>query len=163
MSIHIHTHVDTCNNECKHTHTYKDNYENTETHTHTHALCLPYLTQLHSITSSWLLQCLFISLSHSTPHSTLLNNPQHPTPHRSSFLFTSHHSISLYTTPPHITLIPSLGVVCLVGHLALSGQAPIPNVYDPTWIAQHGHLYRFSYLYLALMGERLKYYFAWKV
>ena len=56
-----------------------------------------------------------------------------------------------------------LGVACLVGHLAISGQAPIPNVYNPLWISQHGHMYRFTYLYIALMGERLKYYFAWKV
>ena len=69
-------------------------------------------------------------------------------------------SISLSWLP---LLPPPLGVLCLVGHLAISGKAPIPNVYNPEWIAAHGHVHRFCYLFFALMGERLKYYFAWKV
>ena len=50
-----------------------------------------------------------------------------------------------------------------MSHLVVSGRAPIPSVHNPEWIKAHGHLYRFSYLFFALMGERFKYYFAWKV
>mmetsp|Transcript_34143 Transcript_34143/g.32569 ORF Transcript_34143/g.32569 Transcript_34143/m.32569 type:complete len:522 (+) Transcript_34143:207-1772(+) len=71
-------------------------------------------------------------------------------------------------TPPPSSVLPAIqrlitGVVCLAGHLVISGKAPIPNVYNLEWIAAHGHVQRLSYLFFALMGERLKYYFAWKV
>jgi hypothetical protein len=56
-----------------------------------------------------------------------------------------------------------LGVVCLVGHLVLSGHYPLSRIYDAAFIAAHNHVERYGYTWVALAAERLKYYFAWKV
>lgn len=56
-----------------------------------------------------------------------------------------------------------IGVVCLVGHLVLSGKYPLSKIYDSEFISNHGHVDRYLYTWVALAAERLKYYFAWKV
>ena len=55
----------------------------------------------------------------------------------------------------------SIGIACLVGHVVLSGKAPMSGCYDPTFIATHDVLSRWVYLHIALTGARLKFYFVW--
>lgn len=56
-----------------------------------------------------------------------------------------------------------IGILCLVGHLVVSGHYPLARIYDAKFIASHDHLQRYGYTWVALFAERLKYYFAWKV
>ena len=56
-----------------------------------------------------------------------------------------------------------IGIVALVLHLVVSGNFPIPTLYNKEWIASNDMLFRFGFMWVALTGDRLKYYFAWKV
>lgn len=56
-----------------------------------------------------------------------------------------------------------IGVVMLVLHLVVSGNFPIPKLYNKEWIASHDMLFRFGFMWVALTGDRFKFYFAWKV
>mmetsp|Transcript_4371 Transcript_4371/g.3922 ORF Transcript_4371/g.3922 Transcript_4371/m.3922 type:complete len:526 (-) Transcript_4371:58-1635(-) len=69
---------------------------------------------------------------------------------------------------PPSSVLPALytlfiGVLCLVGHLTVSGKYPLSKIYDPELVDGTGHVARYIYTWIALFGERLKYYFAWKV
>jgi len=65
-----------------------------------------------------------------------------------------------------------VGVLCLVLHLQLSGNIlglvgfdsyKLSTVYNKEHIAKHDMYYRYVFLWVALLAERFKYYFAWKV
>lgn len=66
------------------------------------------------------------------------------------------------------TLLPGLqrllvAVLSLVLHLQVAGRFPIKSLYSKDFIASTSYLYRYLFMYMALLGDRLKYYFAWKV
>jgi hypothetical protein len=73
------------------------------------------------------------------------------------------------TTRAPSSLLPAMlqlliAVVCLVGHIVLSGMYPVSNLYKKEWIAQWPRFFpRLGYMLIALFAERLKFYFAWKV
>lgn len=72
------------------------------------------------------------------------------------------------TSKPPSSFFPALktlvvGVVCLAGHLVTSGKYPLKKVYDATFISTNDHTQRYIFTWIALFGERLKYYFAWFV
>ena len=57
-----------------------------------------------------------------------------------------------------------IGVVSLVAHMQLAARFPLPNCYNPQWIAENPSMvYRYLFTWAALFADRLKYYFAWKV
>lgn len=56
-----------------------------------------------------------------------------------------------------------IGLVCLVLHLIVGGKFPLSKIYDPGFIASTPHVPRYLYTCVALFGDRLKYYFAWKI
>jgi len=66
------------------------------------------------------------------------------------------------------TVLPALkclviAVVCMVGYLQINGRHKINDQFDPTFIASFTMGTRFIYLLIAMFGERLKFYFAWKI
>ncbi|RYY82690.1 hypothetical protein EON63_12860 [archaeon] len=66
------------------------------------------------------------------------------------------------------TLLPGLtrlviGLVCMVGYLNFSPRFPLPALYKSAFIASTPFYKRVCHLLLAMLGERFKYYFAWKV
>ena len=56
-----------------------------------------------------------------------------------------------------------VGLVSLIIYFAISSQAPISRQYDPTWQATHSFLYRLAFISVSFLGERFKFYFAWKI
>ena len=56
-----------------------------------------------------------------------------------------------------------LGLFCLILHFIISSQAPISRQYDPIWQNSHHFLYRMIYISISFLGERFKFYFAWKI
>lgn len=69
--------------------------------------------------------------------------------------------------PPSPTL-PGLGrlavgIVTLVGHLVMSARFPMKNFYNVEIIRNTTMFQRYLNTYIALFGERLKYYFVWKI
>lgn len=68
---------------------------------------------------------------------------------------------------PH-TLLAGLqrllvGVLMLVLHMKLSAIFPIKTMYDATFIATVPYYERYGRLMMAMLAERFKFYFAWKV
>lgn len=66
------------------------------------------------------------------------------------------------------SILPALhrllvGVVAMVTHLAFTAYFPLSTCYSPAFIAAHDPFYRFGYTMLSLIGDRTKYYFAWKI
>eukprot|EP01035_Chromulina_nebulosa_P033094 gene33094-44290_t len=66
------------------------------------------------------------------------------------------------------TILPGLqrllvAVISLVLHLQVAARFPIKKLFDKEFIASTEYLYRYFFMYMALNGDRLKYYFAWKV
>ena len=56
-----------------------------------------------------------------------------------------------------------LGLFCLILHFIISSQAPISRQYDPIWQNSHHFLYRMMFISISFLGERFKFYFAWKI
>lgn len=56
-----------------------------------------------------------------------------------------------------------VGIVSLMIYFAISSQAPITRQYDPTWQATHSFFYRLAFVSVSFLGERFKFYFAWKI
>jgi len=57
----------------------------------------------------------------------------------------------------------AVSIVALVGNMVISANFPMSRTHDPAFIAQEGYILRLGYLMLALFGDRVKYYFAWKI
>ena len=56
-----------------------------------------------------------------------------------------------------------LGLFCLILHFTISSQAPVSRQYDPIWQNSHHFMYRMIYISISFLGERFKFYFAWKI
>jgi MBOAT, membrane-bound O-acyltransferase family len=56
-----------------------------------------------------------------------------------------------------------VGVCSLMVFFLSSSQAPIARQYDPIWQSSHSFLYRLCFISISFLGERFKFYFAWKV
>jgi len=57
----------------------------------------------------------------------------------------------------------AVGVICLVLHLQISGRFPVSLLYDPVFISTVPYVQRCGALMLVMVGQRLKFYFAWKL
>ena len=57
----------------------------------------------------------------------------------------------------------SIGIICMICHLYISKYAPIKQVSNIEFIQKYSVLYRYIYTLYALLGEKCKYYFVWKV
>jgi hypothetical protein len=55
------------------------------------------------------------------------------------------------------------GLFCLFVHLIISSKFPLKRVCDPTFLKSYNMMIRLVYTYIALFGERFKYYFVWKI
>jgi hypothetical protein len=57
-----------------------------------------------------------------------------------------------------------LGVVCLVGYMQVNSRFQVAQHCNPKYLAEHYPVWpRFLFLCIAMFGDRLKYYFAWKI
>jgi D-alanyl-lipoteichoic acid acyltransferase DltB (MBOAT superfamily) len=56
-----------------------------------------------------------------------------------------------------------VGVCSLLVFFLISSQAPIARQYDPIWQSSHSFIYRLCFISISFLGERFKFYFAWKV
>jgi lysophospholipid acyltransferase len=66
------------------------------------------------------------------------------------------------------TFLPAMkclgaAVICMVGYLQINGRTKINDQFNPTFIESYGMGMRFLILLVAMFGERLKFYFAWKI
>jgi D-alanyl-lipoteichoic acid acyltransferase DltB (MBOAT superfamily) len=66
------------------------------------------------------------------------------------------------------SLLPGLhamfiGIISLVAHLQISGRFPVSTLYNKEFIASTSMVQRLGFMWVALTGDRIKYYFAWKV
>jgi lysophospholipid acyltransferase len=66
------------------------------------------------------------------------------------------------------TLFPAIqrlivGVIAMIAYLQIGGRFKLSTLHDKTFIANHPYHERWGYLMLSMFGERMKYYFAWKV
>ena len=57
----------------------------------------------------------------------------------------------------------SIGIICMICHLYISKYAPIKQVSNIEFIQKYSILYRYIYTLYALLGEKCKFYFVWKV
>lgn len=57
-----------------------------------------------------------------------------------------------------------MGVLCLVLYLQVNARFKVSHHCDPVYLAEHAPIWpRFLHLCIAMFGDRLKFYFAWKV
>jgi MBOAT, membrane-bound O-acyltransferase family len=56
-----------------------------------------------------------------------------------------------------------IGIFCLAVYLMLGSRYSLSKLYNEEFIASTNVFYRMLYTYLALIGERFKYYFIWKM
>jgi hypothetical protein len=56
-----------------------------------------------------------------------------------------------------------IAVVCMVGYLQINGRYKINDQFSPEFIAAYSLPMRFVLLLVSMFGERLKFYFAWKI
>ena len=66
------------------------------------------------------------------------------------------------------SILPALkrlfvGVGSLIIFFIISSKAPIKQQYDKEWQNSHTFLYRIIFISISFLGERFKFYFAWKV
>jgi MBOAT, membrane-bound O-acyltransferase family len=57
----------------------------------------------------------------------------------------------------------SVGLLCLILYFIISSKTPISRQYDIQWQTTHHFLYRMGFISISFLGERFKFYFAWKV
>ena len=57
----------------------------------------------------------------------------------------------------------SVGLLCLILYFIISSKTPISRQYDIQWQNTHHFLYRLAFISISFLGERFKFYFAWKV
>lgn len=72
------------------------------------------------------------------------------------------------TEPQPSSLLPALhrlliGIISIYIYFFISSKAPISRQYDPVWQATHSFLYRLAFISISFLGERSKFYFAWKI
>lgn len=56
-----------------------------------------------------------------------------------------------------------VGVICLVLYMKLGAIFPVKMLYDKNWIATLPYYERYGRLMVAMLTERFKFYFAWKI
>jgi hypothetical protein len=57
-----------------------------------------------------------------------------------------------------------LSIAMLIAHVAVSARYPIKNLFSEAWLAQpRSYANHFAYLLAAILGERFKFYFVWKI
>ena len=56
-----------------------------------------------------------------------------------------------------------VGLCSLIVFFVISSKAPIARQYDPVWQSSHSFFYRLCFISISFLGERFKFYFAWKV
>jgi hypothetical protein len=67
------------------------------------------------------------------------------------------------------SIVPGLTCFCksiimMVGYVIVSAKFPVKYLYDPVWIQQQPtYFHQFTFLMVAVFGERLKFYFVWKI
>lgn len=57
----------------------------------------------------------------------------------------------------------SVGLLCLILYFIISSKTPISRQYDIQWQNTHHFLHRLAFISISFLGERFKFYFAWKV
>jgi len=57
----------------------------------------------------------------------------------------------------------AVGVISLVLHLQIAGRFPVSLLYSSDFINTVPYVQRWGVLILAMIGQRLKFYFAWKL
>ena len=57
----------------------------------------------------------------------------------------------------------AVGILALALHLGITANFDLQKVHNVDFIASHSMYYRYGFTWVVLMGDRFKYYFAWKV
>ena len=57
----------------------------------------------------------------------------------------------------------SIGILSLIIYFIISSKANISQQHNENWQKSHSFWYRFAFLSVSFLGERFKFYFAWKV